>query len=171
MVRDRMRTQFMQLGLGDRVTMARVVLTRNSELLIVILENEGLRFHVLSTGDRRELDSFEKTSAQLQEEATLANFLGGYRSSVMRCGPHDRLAELVERAEFKALKRGTRHALVYEGQKLVGVLTEEAINEYRERNRGATKGPLAVDTRLAGGMKVELLIKDGKKRYYYNRHK
>jgi predicted transcriptional regulator len=148
-VRDRMTTDFIQLNINEKATDAYASLKNQSDLVGVILD-EGRPITVI-------------THADLEEQQTVSPHkrLSDLKSKLppgVVVIPDMTLETFVNSSEFTALDEGAHGAIVTNQDQVVGILREDAIDDYLAQeyeNVIRTKG----DTVLAGSIVTGRVVK------------
>jgi hypothetical protein len=149
MVRDRMSTEFVRLSLNESLTGARAALKINSTLLGIILDIEG---HPVTIVDFVGLD----VAKEELPDQTIAILVSKLPPGII-IPAEMTLDAFVSSSEFTALDEGALGAIVTDQGKVVGILTEDAIDSYLSQEFESaihTRG----DEGLAGSIVTGLVV-------------
>lgn len=158
-------TEFILLSASNSVASARAALASDEGLVAAILDDQGQPFIVLTVADLENTARFDKL--------TLTQLFGN-SPPVMVAKPNLKVEEFVDSPEFT---RSAKAAIVFDGEAVTGILTEEVIEHYLAKKFGSTKGPLPSGVMLTGTptkRRIVMYCKRCGERHelpYYNRRK
>lgn len=147
-VRDRMNTNFVQLSLNDSLPKARVALKERDDLHGVILD-EGRPITIVTLGDLE--------GGKIKSQARLLSDLRSKLPPGILTVPDRTLENFVNNHAFTALDAGAQGAIVVEQDRVIGILTIKAIDNYLAQEYESVVRTMSTDV-LAGSILTDLVV-------------